>query len=133
MDYKQKYKAALEWMRDVYPTLTGASKEDAEHFFPELAESEDEKIRKGIIEIIKAVSGQDCDVYLDEKKQEECITWLEKQKEQKPIEPSDDEQKKLLKQIRKHLKETGAIRITIPRFEADELTLILPHFPDLVE
>lgn len=42
-------------------------------------------------------------------------------------------QKKLLKQIRKHLKETGAIRITIPRFETDELTLILPHFPDLVE
>ena len=41
MTTEQKAKAydeALEWMRKVYPTLTGAAKEDAEHYFPELKE-----------------------------------------------------------------------------------------------
>ena len=57
--------------------------EALETLIPELRESEDERIRKGIIEIIKAVSGPDCDVYLDEKKQEKYIAWLEKQKEDK--------------------------------------------------
>ena len=49
MDYKQKYEQALEYMRKVYPTLNGADKEDAEHYFPELKESEDEKIRKHLL------------------------------------------------------------------------------------
>ena len=47
----------------------------------ELAESEDERIRKKIIEIIRMVSGPDCDVYLSEEGQAECLAWLEKQKE----------------------------------------------------
>ena len=34
--YEQKYKDALAWMREVYPTLEGAAKENAEHYFPEL-------------------------------------------------------------------------------------------------
>ena len=48
MEYKKKYNDALDWMRKIYPTLTGANKEDAEHYFPELKESEDERIRKAI-------------------------------------------------------------------------------------
>lgn len=45
IDYKERYEGALGWMRDVYPTLTGAAKEDAEHFFPELKDSEDERLK----------------------------------------------------------------------------------------
>ena len=44
MDYEMKYNEALNWMRKVYPTLKGADKEDAEHYFPELSESEDERM-----------------------------------------------------------------------------------------
>lgn len=39
------YDKALKWMRELYPGLNGATKEDAEHYFPELRESEDERIR----------------------------------------------------------------------------------------
>ena len=39
------YDKALKWMRELYPGLHGATKEDAEHYFPELRESEDERIR----------------------------------------------------------------------------------------
>lgn len=52
MTIEEKYNKALEWMRGVYPTLTGAAQEDAEHFFPELKESEDERIRKFLIDIL---------------------------------------------------------------------------------
>lgn len=72
----KKYDEALEWMRKVYPTLTGADKEDAEHYFPELAESEDEKIRKDVLAFIKH-EGQHIDRY----KWPKWIAWLEKQKE----------------------------------------------------
>ena len=49
MDYKEKYEKALEWMKSIYPTMQGSDKEDAEHYFPELAESEDERVRRGEI------------------------------------------------------------------------------------
>ena len=75
MDYKEKYEKALGWMRDVYPTLTGATKEDAEHYFPELAESEDERIREWIAEHI------DCDERDRAEMMPKALAWLEKQKD----------------------------------------------------
>ena len=51
--YEQKYKAALEWMQGMYGGLHGKTKEEAEKYFPELAESEDEKIEKEIIAFLK--------------------------------------------------------------------------------
>lgn len=85
MDYEKKYKEALEWMKSLYNGLHGATKEEAEKYFPELKESEDEKIKETLIDYFK--------IY---KKQEECgiktffgiptdniIAWLEKQGEQK--------------------------------------------------
>ena len=81
MDYEKAYKEALEWMRDIYPTLTGATKEDAEHYFPELADSEDERIRKWIVGLI-----HDGEYRKDEHPMAlKAIDWLEKQKEKKPI------------------------------------------------
>ena len=53
IDYEKKYKEALGWMRDVYPTLTGAAKEDAEHFFPEVLDSEADGIIRDIIRYIE--------------------------------------------------------------------------------
>ena len=48
MNYEQKYKAALNWMASLYGGLHGKTKEEAETYFPELKESEDERIRKEI-------------------------------------------------------------------------------------
>ena len=75
--YEQKYKEALGWMQKLYDGLHGATKEDAEHYFPELKENEDEKIRKQILSFLKEF---ECDHYrnLDFSS---WIAWLEKQGE----------------------------------------------------
>lgn len=64
MDYKDKLKLAKE-------ALDSGSydKETIEYIFPELAESEDEKIRKELIEFVKSRGGF----------KQEYIAWLEKQ------------------------------------------------------
>ena len=53
--------------------------------FPELKESEDEKIRKALIELVRDTTGDslwiDYNVHV-----EDAIAWLEKQGEQKPVE-----------------------------------------------
>lgn len=76
MDYEKKYKDSLTWMQSLYDGLHGATKKDAEHYFPELKESEDEKIRK---RIIHALHGD----VLDMEETNKAISWLEKQGEQK--------------------------------------------------
>jgi len=81
--YEQKYKEALGWMKSLYGGLHGKTKEEAEKYFPELAESEDGRIRKVLIDYFKRY-----------KEQEECgiktfygiptddiLAWLEKQGE----------------------------------------------------
>ena len=41
-------------MKKIYPTMTDINKEDAEYHFPELKESEDERIRKGLLKMFKS-------------------------------------------------------------------------------
>lgn len=43
MDYEKKYKEAQGWIEKIYPTLQHEHQMEAESFFPELKESEDEK------------------------------------------------------------------------------------------
>jgi hypothetical protein len=80
MNYEKKYKKALEWMQGLYSGLHGATKEDAEHYFPELKESEDERIRKTIIRILKGEIG-----YTSKGDIDKYVTWLEKQGEKKLV------------------------------------------------
>ena len=65
MDYEKKY-------------LTGANKEDTEHYFPELKESEDERIRKEIIEYLTITREKDL---VARPERQRWITYLEKQKD----------------------------------------------------
>ena len=61
---------------------------------PELAESEDERIRKAIVETIK----QCPDTFLNPKNRDEMLAYLEKQKEQKTAEnwkPSEEQMEAL--------------------------------------
>ena len=75
MDYKEKYEQALERaskLRVQNPFDTVGQM--VEHIFPDLQESEDERIRKSIISILKGeiryISIEDTDKY---------VTWLENQ------------------------------------------------------
>ena len=77
------YDEALKDMRVIYPNLKGDAKLAVEHAFPQLAESEDERIRKWIIDELKICRGGHTldgnKVFAD--KDSEAIAWLEKQKE----------------------------------------------------
>lgn len=84
MDYEKKYKEALENARQEYDTTENVERKQwLEELFPELAESEDERIRKWIINEIKIkhhnLDEDDAD-FVDK-----AIAWLEKQGEKKPF------------------------------------------------
>lgn len=89
--YEKKYNEALNWMRELYPGLHGATKEDAEHYFPELRESEDERIRKTLLEHFnERNSYRDEDETFNSVPFSSIITYLEKQKDaSKAIEAVD--------------------------------------------
>lgn len=89
MDYEKKYNEALNWMRDLYPSLYGATKEDAEHYFPELRESEDERIRK---ELKEAFEAYDIESRWNGIPIRSIFAWLEKQKEQKPTQTNAEKE-----------------------------------------
>ena len=77
--YEKKYNEALKWMRELYPGLHGATKEDAEHYFPELRESEDERIRKWLVDYFSSIK-ETVWIHRDITC-EQILAWLEKQKE----------------------------------------------------
>lgn len=85
MDYEKKYKEALDWARKVYPHTCGNEKEDLEHFFPELKESEDERIRKFLVDILSHGTWRKEWPFGPN----EVVAYLEKQKEQKPVDMSE--------------------------------------------
>ena len=85
------YDEALEKARQLcdYPT-TKPFISDLQNLFPELKESEDERIRKELIEFVKHRGGF----------KQEYIAWLEKQAEQKSIWNEEDEHRiKLLEAL----------------------------------
>lgn len=67
------------------------SQEVAEKYFPELRESEDEKIRKEILDCFKAMKQQGCFPSKHKEQYDSWIAWLEKQGEQKPEWSEEDE------------------------------------------
>lgn len=79
MDYEKKYKGALAWVESIYPELNHEHQMEAEAFFPELRESEDERIRKELIEHIKANKEEDY-VLFKKFSPDDVIAWLEKLK-----------------------------------------------------
>lgn len=86
MDYEKKYKEAFERAKQVYKTPYTAHwdvmKELIEHLFPELKESEDERIRKALIDGFKRY---DDGALFNGCLVREILDWLEKQKEQEQL------------------------------------------------
>lgn len=76
MDYEKAYKEALELMKGCIPDGNGFVNIRPCDIFPELKESEDERIRQ---RIIHALHGD----VLEMSEIKEAIAWLEKQGEQK--------------------------------------------------
>ena len=84
MDYEKKYKDALERAREMIDSKkTFIGKECLEHIFPELRESEDERIRKNLIRMVNNVRNDSTEKGYYDIPFDEYISWLEKQKEQK--------------------------------------------------
>lgn len=85
MDYKKKYKEALEKIRTIYyqgkykPEVAAILKETLQNIFPELQESEDEKIRKALITYFQRFPYDSLEMVGTDAK--EAIAWIEKQKE----------------------------------------------------
>ncbi len=77
MDYKKKYEEALGrakkyYNRELYAECNGSLVED---IFPELKESEDERVRKWLIEAMKYLSEESTFFYKVSK--DEVLAWLE--------------------------------------------------------
>jgi len=77
MNYEEKYKSALKWMQSLYSGLHGATKEDAEKYFPELKESKDERIRKTLIAFFR--DWERTKSHCWNVNVTDIIAWLEKQ------------------------------------------------------
>ena len=80
MDYEKKYKEALErmksWAKGEHPECFSEAQKTAEFIFPELKESEDERIRKSLINFLKSPFVNE---NITDKKVAPWIAWLEKQ------------------------------------------------------
>jgi len=87
-NYEQKYNEILEWARKNKARLNGVPIEEV---LPELKESEDERIRKELIETINCMK-EDHQVFLSEQQIERYLAYLEKQKEQKPVQTEDEKE-----------------------------------------
>jgi len=78
-DKAKAYDIALDKIKRLLGTGSNCSREDLEHVFPELMESDDERIRKEIIAHIKWCEDSG---YCAKEEMTRWITWLEKQGEQ---------------------------------------------------
>ena len=76
MDYEKKYKEALERAKKLYEQ--GTITETLSYIFPELKESEDERIRKALLELVHDTTGDELCVDYNVHK-EDALAWLEKQ------------------------------------------------------
>lgn len=76
--YENKYKEAKKWIESIYSELSHEQQTEAEAFFPELKESDDERIRKEILGLVRYTKGRRIG-YEPRITQDKMITWLEKQ------------------------------------------------------
>ena len=85
MNYEDKYNKTIESIKRIYDQADSFGKELMEKEFPELRESEDERIRKELIAFLERKQ------LIPTETKNEWIAWLEKQGEQKSSWSEDDE------------------------------------------
>lgn len=94
MDYKEKYEMALEGIQEILSSGADSIKMSRlklrlQGIFPELKESEDEKIRK---ELLKAFQESEDSLYmvLSPQRRKSFIAWLEKQSNKNEIDYNEE-------------------------------------------
>ena len=124
MDYKEEYQKALERAKKGLPI---------DEVFPELKESEDERIRKALIHLINEQDG--FLTAIDGISVKDIITYLEKQKEQKLTECTSDSVLQKIKraitscrELSEHYKDTKENFYQYYGGKADGLQLALAYF-----
>jgi len=93
MNYEEKYKETLKIIESLYNVIRYQSSSDAlfvsqtiEKAFPELCESEDERIKKELISFFTKRDEFTKSEPFNGLSSKQIISWLEKQGEQKPVE-----------------------------------------------
>ena len=76
MNYEEKYKQLHKFISDLYPYMSEYCKEKVEGLIPELAEFEDEKVRKELIEYCRNTR---CVTEKGAERIAKWIAWIEKQ------------------------------------------------------
>ena len=109
MDYEKAYKESFEAAKGLHDAGNALTKKQMEIVFPQLAESEDERNWKKVEGAIRGFLTNPIDA-------DELLAWLEKQKEQKPAEWSEDI-------IRKAVKEVGLTQHQIDWFKTNVFPL----------
>ena len=84
MDYEKEYKKKLDAAKYWHDVSEGDIPAVLEEIFSELAESEDNRVRKELTEFLKRASGGFLDTTIQCKKFGKWLAWIEKQGEQKP-------------------------------------------------
>ena len=88
MDYEKLYKEALERAKIFKQNWEGIeinsdlALKELKEIFPELSESEEDKLRKEVLSIVK--SYRECCIEEGNHRFDDCIAWLEKQKQDEP-------------------------------------------------
>lgn len=92
MNYEEKYKEALERVRRLHDRMLVLSSTDAlvasaelEFIFPELRESEDERIRKSLVQTLQLAKRNDGKLVISNTLADKYLAYLEKQKEKSEI------------------------------------------------
>ena len=83
-NYEQEYKKAFEAAKGLHDAGNALTKKQMEIVFPELAESEDERIRKWLVDYFTRIGEKNW--IHREFTCKQIVAYLEKQKEQKPAE-----------------------------------------------
>lgn len=84
----KRYDKALDEAKAIHKAIRKDLKPVIEQIFPELIESEDERIRKEITDFIRRKFENSCSPTPSKTTLANWITWLEQQGEQKPVEDS---------------------------------------------
>lgn len=93
MNYEEKYKEIVGQIKKAYLyAQTDSTKAVLEEILPELAESEDEKMRKALISILKSDFEKDTTIY--DISVGDIIAWLEKQSDKCLVNFDEAEQEK---------------------------------------
>ena len=93
MDYEKEYYEIVRRARELHESGNELTKKQMEIVCPQLAESEDERIMQCIEVALTDVDEQRFKDFGTTLK--ECLAYLEKQKEQKPAERSEEDEKML--------------------------------------